>query len=1324
MRAVLVLLSIVLTACAVAGQTSTPITALGKGILATTEKDKWTYFTVQISTLLAGMAETDKLFFGATPYTGDADLYISKTQLPDSTECAHCILKSTSPYDEIKYIAKSDPSWPAAGQDTFYIGVHGYTQTEYTFTVWTSKTNGTLEDGVPQVGWVKWGTASDFVFYEYTLPTSENFTLSLTPRGADVDIFVTTNPNIRPIDRDSAIWHGRRIGFDTIHIGTEDPHYGGAGTKYYIGIQGFSIAGTTFSLYATTHSNYTRIMEGIELASEAFANEYKYFKFDLTSDYANHRLTFTVIPLTSTTDPDIYITRDISSGPPSQVNCEWCHAASGSDIVPIDNAPKGTYYVGVRSYGRHGHFQITATTEYHSTELNGGVATQGGVHANGYQYFRYYHGNPKETLTITVTPWRGTVELYESMTNTKPDENKHDRKGVPMGLERVLRYSLQWGESPTGYFYLAVKGNTDANFTIMASTNVTYTLLRDSRPVYYELVTNRYYRYYVFDISHEDLYNNSAIAVTVTTIFGDADLFISMTNDRPTQANYTWKSEDYLSDTIVIDTNDAKIGHHRRFYIGVLGATYTNQDTYYNIMAHKSGTAISLADGQPLHSTVRYDEYAYFRYHITDPLFRGPIKISVSTHDSDARVFVYADDAVSRPTSHHAKWRSTLFGQSFLTIPATGQDFFYIGVHGYIYGRNGSVSRTIPFTISASRSYEVLDANSGNVLRSISDVNVPDRYRFTVDDVSYYRTTVDYISVALTLISGRCRLYMNPASNRTDDESYTTPETAIYKNLSPNGNVILLLKTVDRDNWHNTWNVATYCDEASDYFISVSTATSIRYADDEPSRVYGYNAIELMEGVPMLQAAPFQDRFIYTLFLSPVAEEHKEDYIISIRMMDGKINLYASQDYNYIPNPKNYTFIHENITEDATIVLKKDKLDLTSPWGSRMFISVYGAWFPMLHGQANKFEINVYKASAPRYLTQDQPLSQIVLDDQFVHPGQSVFTHYRVLNSNEHPDDLEVFIDSCSDSPSVVPTAYGSSINWRPGPHNYTYITTSNGKYSNYFKTSAETKHEDRVFYIGVENKPNHQTARHYSIYATTLDDSRPIVSNAKVTGRVDNEQQLHYATIAFTVNLAQHPPRYRDGVNFLYQVFAREIRHEDHHRVSDINFDTPCAITRHSERMNTVHEAYDDSKPGTLEIFAGPFDPSKKYVVNILAHSESIFGLSTAYQKVYVVHGQFYEEFPNVPGGGMSPAGIFFLVMFILLLVAVAAFITYMIVGYIVRTKQGYAGFEAVPHHQIWSKLKFWGRGEKYGSLDDEKETRTTSSIQGSGATGGYGTV
>ena len=123
MRASLVLLSVLIIACVVAGQS--PVT-LGVPMQATTGANQWSYWTLPVSTVASQMGATDKLFFSVTPFIGDADLYVSKSGQPTETECTHCIIKSASHFDEVKYIAKNDPNWPAAGQDTFFIGVHGY----------------------------------------------------------------------------------------------------------------------------------------------------------------------------------------------------------------------------------------------------------------------------------------------------------------------------------------------------------------------------------------------------------------------------------------------------------------------------------------------------------------------------------------------------------------------------------------------------------------------------------------------------------------------------------------------------------------------------------------------------------------------------------------------------------------------------------------------------------------------------------------------------------------------------------------------------------------------------------------------------------------------------------------------------------------------------------------------------------------------------------------------------------------------------------------------------------------------------------------------
>ena len=60
------------------------------------------------------------------------------------------------------------------------------------------------------------------------------------------------------------------------------------------------------------------------------------------------------------------------------------------------------------------------------------------------------------------------------------------------------------------------------------------------------------------------------LKVTVEAIFGDPDLFISRTDQRPDQVNHTWSSADLGADIIEVPTTDANYGLGT-YYIAVYG---------------------------------------------------------------------------------------------------------------------------------------------------------------------------------------------------------------------------------------------------------------------------------------------------------------------------------------------------------------------------------------------------------------------------------------------------------------------------------------------------------------------------------------------------------------------------------------------------------------------------------------------------------------------------------------------------------------------------------------------------------------------------------
>ena len=65
------------------------------------------------------------------------------------------------------------------------------------------------------------------------------------------------------------------------------------------------------------------------------------------------------------------------------------------------------------------------------------------------------------------------------------------------------------------------------------------------------------------------------LKVTVEAIFGDPDLFISRTDQRPDQVNHTWSSADLGADIIEVPTTDANYGLGT-YYIAVYGGGKPN----------------------------------------------------------------------------------------------------------------------------------------------------------------------------------------------------------------------------------------------------------------------------------------------------------------------------------------------------------------------------------------------------------------------------------------------------------------------------------------------------------------------------------------------------------------------------------------------------------------------------------------------------------------------------------------------------------------------------------------------------------------------------
>ena len=129
-------LALLLVAC-VFGQQVIPITDIGISLHGTVEKDQWIYYSVDPSKFEFGN-DTGYATFMLTSLSGDSDLHVSITGVPNGIPCTNCIFSADTPFSDTQTVDKSDNTkWPAPG-GIFYIGVHGFSVAEFVFNVWSS----------------------------------------------------------------------------------------------------------------------------------------------------------------------------------------------------------------------------------------------------------------------------------------------------------------------------------------------------------------------------------------------------------------------------------------------------------------------------------------------------------------------------------------------------------------------------------------------------------------------------------------------------------------------------------------------------------------------------------------------------------------------------------------------------------------------------------------------------------------------------------------------------------------------------------------------------------------------------------------------------------------------------------------------------------------------------------------------------------------------------------------------------------------------------------------------------------------------------------
>ncbi|EFC42464.1 predicted protein [Naegleria gruberi] len=932
-------LALLLVAC-VFGQQVIPITDIGISLHGTVEKDQWIYYSVDPSKFEFGQNDTGYATFMLTSLSGDSDLHVSITGVPNGIPCTNCIFSADTPFSDTQTVDKSDNTkWPAPG-GIFYIGVHGFSVAEFVFNVWSSNKFVHLTDGTPQQAKALRGT---YTYFRLELPhlLATNLSISVTPIDGDPDIFVSSQTQY-PTSNNYE-WSSRSYGFDIVNIQHDTQM--NPGLVYWIGVYAYN--DVHFTIVARQSETAVRLPEGHAVGDLIEADQMEYYVYN---NLQFQRLLISLIPLTSRGDPDLYIK---FGSVPTLTDYDYSQRSMGNDAFEIEKASSqlGYYYIGVHGYARDTKYRILVTTEEANTVCADGVSYAGRLLTNELNYYKFSHADTESRVTVTVKVYSGAVTLYYA-SHSRPTPQKYDRMEVLQAGEQTINMMLP---AIVQDYFFAVHGVSNADYSIIISTNQVPSPLVDGYAIYWARVPKNYYRHFYFEA---DDFDTSDVSITVDPRLGDVDLYVSTEDYFPTKDNYTWSSNSYSKDTVHIAANDPLAKGKKLFRISVFGFQESN---FFTIIAMQTNTTVILLDDVSTPGTVTRRDYITYKYNV-----EGTSNLRVSVQPtSEGSVTVFWSRTNPKPNMFHNDGTSDDFGGSVFEINYAYKGPLYISV----YGKSGAL---VSYVINVRTNYQHIYSNGQSYLIE-ADQSEYTQFRL------YVGSHVKNLVISATLVSGFTKMYISNDGQPANATHYT------WVNSEWPGNAFIIQNT-NPDFKPGNWFIGVYGVVASTFYISASS--------------YPYYAW-LAEGVPMLGKAPADGTpMVYAYWLPYVADDKKSDYALHIRAIAGPVDVYVIQDYNVIPSKTNFTFFSSG-DSDRTLYLPKTSLKFSSS----LYIGVYGrADFGV-----PTFQLTMGTSDSPKFLGQDQPQSIIL--------PPKTYSYYQVMNRYAK-SKVSVFTESCNNSPA------------------------------------------------------------------------------------------------------------------------------------------------------------------------------------------------------------------------------------------------------------------------------------------------------------------
>ncbi|OMJ77525.1 hypothetical protein SteCoe_22853 [Stentor coeruleus] len=665
-----------------------------------------------------------ELHFMLTPISGNPDLYVSLSQIPNKDIYDSSSALSGMEVDSITYKKGRDFN---ELNGTYHIAVYSEGPTQYSIVAKETHPNENttiqLYPGIPQKDTLTSPCKSYRFYYfpiHFTNETKQQIRISLTPITGSFHIYVANN--IENIDFVKRIfwynWESNSSSTDIVNTVTINPVCGcyKLNSNYAVLVKALNFSSdntATYSIVLQLGNGTTFLTDNSPFIDILLPSKYNYYTFPITLNREN-----LLLKLTSFSgNPQMFISVNTTKPTSEDYQFKSHHKGSGEvqlmweKLETLCPALPSVYHHGDSTYcsifiGVTSDIESSYSITIHTTRV---IVTQLIIPSTQFSLLspdaKYFYSRVDSDRDVFISTQSSIgvlkfyVKLYTTMQTSPeniimPNETYNDLvSDVYMIHSEKVTVTAEFMKAKCGTScIIAISGvcqSVECEFFISVTQDQMIHLIAGE--AFLGSVAAEEYMYFSYYCDREDhdfLIDLSPISN------GDPDLYVKKSlNELPSKTSNDWQAQTWQSETLLITSSDPYFSKHNITITGTyLIAVYSLSACSFTIrVTQDPKPVVKLTSGIPDHGTVKAQDYTYYYYRSS---IQSDVVFKITPYYGKAIIYVntqelYTDELYEKlPSINNYQFTSMQdISQHSLTIKKDNINFcvscnFIIAVYG------------------------------------------------------------------------------------------------------------------------------------------------------------------------------------------------------------------------------------------------------------------------------------------------------------------------------------------------------------------------------------------------------------------------------------------------------------------------------------------------------------------------------------------------------------------------------------------------------------------------------------------------------------------